>query len=116
MGKAHSLAYAAMPMYFWPPPAMPVRRVIVDATAELAREAALRFGFESSSGDWRPVVDDPSVDVVDIAVPNDLHAEIAIAAARAGKHVMSEKPLARTGDEARGMLEAVERAGVIHMV
>ncbi|HEY3110497.1 MAG TPA: Gfo/Idh/MocA family oxidoreductase [Chloroflexota bacterium] len=116
MGKAHSLAYAAMPMFFWPPPAMPVRKVIVDATEELAREAATRFGFESSSADWRRVVADRSIDLVDIAVPNDLHAEIAIAAAGAGKHVICEKPLARTGDEARGMLEAVERAGVIHMV
>lgn len=116
MGKAHSFAYAAMPMFFWPPAAVPVRRVIADVTEEAAAEAARRFGYETSSGDWRTVIDDPSVHVVDIAVPNHLHAEIAIAAAQAGKHIFCEKPLARTGDEARTMFEAVKRAGVINMV
>src|SRR5690349_1725274 len=116
MGKAHSLAYAAMPMYFWPPPAMPVRRVIADISEEAAAEAARRFGFESSVGDWRSVVEDKSVDVIDIAVPNDMHPQIAIAAAEAGKHIICEKPLARTSAEARAMRDAVAKAGVIHMV
>jgi predicted dehydrogenase len=116
MGKAHSLAYAAMPMFFWPPAAVPVRRVIADVTDDAAAEAARRFGYERSTGDWRKLIDDPNVDVVDIAVPNNLHAEIATAAAQAGKHIFCEKPLARTGDEARTMFEAVKRAGVIHMV
>jgi predicted dehydrogenase len=116
MGKAHSLAYAAMPMFFWPAPAMPVRKLIAEATPELADDAAARFGFESATTDWRRVVDDPSIDVVDIATPNHLHAEIAIAAAQAGKHIICEKPLARTGDEARGMYEAVRDADLVHMV
>ncbi|WP_279581440.1 Gfo/Idh/MocA family oxidoreductase [Fodinicola feengrottensis] len=84
MGKAHSLAYAALPMYFWPPPAMPIRSVIADVNAELAAEAAVRYGYERSTGDWRRVVDDPNIDVIDIATPNDLHAEIAVAAAHRG--------------------------------
>lgn len=116
MGKAHSLAYAAMPMFFWPAPALPVRKTIAEATEELAEEASRRFGFEQYTGDWRRVIEDPDIDVVDIATPNHLHAEIAIAAAAAGKHIISEKPLARTSGEAKAMYEAVVVAGVVHMV
>jgi predicted dehydrogenase len=116
MGKAHSLAYAAMPMFFWPAPALPIRHTIAEATDELAAEAARRFGFERSTSDWRSVVNDPDIHVVDIATPNHLHAEIAIAAAQAGKHIISEKPLARTAEEAKGMYDAVTAAGVVNMV
>jgi predicted dehydrogenase len=116
MAKAHALAYAAMPMFYWPAPAIPVRYAIADVTDELAQDAAARFGFETSTSDWRRIVDDPKVDIVDIAVPNDLHEEIAIAAAQAGKHVLCEKPLARDTDEARRMTEAVQQAGVTNMV
>ncbi len=116
MGKAHSLAYMAMPMFFWPAPAIPVRKSIVDVTDEIAADAALRFGFEKSSSDWRSVVEDPEIHIIDIATPNHLHAEIAIAAAAAGKHIISEKPLARTGEEAKTMYDAVKSAGIVHMV
>ena len=116
MGKAHSLAYAAMPMFFWPAPAIPVRAVIAEATEELAAEGAARFGFASSTGDWRRVIDDPTIDIVDIATPNHLHPEMAIAAAQAGKHIICEKPLARTSAEAKSMLDAVTAAGVVNMV
>jgi levoglucosan dehydrogenase len=116
MGKAHSLAYAAMPMFFWPPPAFPHRRLLAELDPAVAREAATRFGFESSTGDWRSLVESEDVDLVDISVPNDAHAEIAIAAAQAGKHVICEKPLARTVEEARAMDEAVSAAGVVNMV
>ena len=116
MGKAHSLAYAAMPMFFWPAPAMPVRKILAEATGDIAADAAARFGFEKSTSDWRRVVEDPEIDVIDIATPNNLHAEIAIAAAAAGKHILCEKPLARTGDEARTMYEAVKDTDLVHMV
>ncbi len=116
MGKAHSLAYAAMPMFFWPAPAIPYRKIIAEVTEERAAEAALRFGFETHTTDWRRVVDDDTVDVVDIATPNDTHLEIAVAALQAGKHVICEKPLARSAEEARVMYEAAQRAGVVHMV
>jgi predicted dehydrogenase len=116
MGKAHSLAYAALPLFFWPTPAIPVRKTIADVTDDLATEAAERFGFESGTSDWRRIVDDPEIHIVDIATPNDSHAEIAIAAAEAGKHIICEKPLARTAEEARPMYEAVQRAGVVNMV
>ncbi|MGG1313639.1 Gfo/Idh/MocA family protein [Cohnella laeviribosi] len=116
MGKAHSLAYAGMPMFFWPAPAVPFRKTVVDINDELAREAAARYGFESWASDWRKVVEDPSIDIVDIVTPNHTHAEIAIAAAKAGKHIISEKPLARTTEEAKRMLDAASEAGVKHMV
>jgi predicted dehydrogenase len=116
MGKAHSLAYVAMPMFFWPAPAIPVRKTIVDVSDSIAAEAAQRFGFEKSTSDWRSVVEDPEIDIIDIATPNHLHAEIAIAAAAAGKHIISEKPLARSGDEAKTMYDAVKNAGIVHMV
>jgi len=116
MGKAHSLSFAAMPMFFWPAPAMPVRKMIADVTEEAAADAAQRLGFESYTSDWRKVIENPEIDVIDIVTPNDSHAEIAIAAAKAGKHVISEKPLARNAAEAKLMLEAVEAAGVKHMV
>ncbi len=116
MGKAHAMAHAAMPMFFWPAPAIPVRKVVVDLTEEAAAEARNRFGFEDSSTDWRATVTRDDIDVVDIVTPNDSHAEIAIAAAEAGKHIICEKPLARTGLEAKTMLDAVEKSGVIHMV
>ena len=116
MGKAHSLAYVAMPMFFWPAPAIPVRKTIVDVSDSIAAEAAQRFGFEKSTSDWRSVVEDPEIDIIDIATPNHLHAEIAIASAAAGKHIISEKPLARNGDEAKTMYDAVKNAGIVHMV
>lgn len=116
MGKAHAAAYVAMPMFFWPPPAVPLRKVLVDVNDALAEEGARRYGFDESSDDWRKVVTRPDVDIVDIVTPNDSHAEIAIAAAQAGKHIICEKPLARTAEEAHAMLKAVQKAGVVHMV
>ena len=116
MGKAHALAYAAMPMFFWPAPAIPVRHTIADVSDELATDATNRLGFAKGVSDWRRVIDDPEIHIVDIVTPNNSHAEIAIAAAQAGKHIICEKPLARTAAEAKTMLDAVEAAGVIHMV
>lgn len=116
MGKAHAMAYASMPMFFWPAPAVPHRKVVVDVTDDLAEAARQRFGFDEASSDWRAVIARDDIDVIDICTPNNVHAEIAIAAAKAGKHIICEKPLARGGEEAKAMLDAVEAAGVIHMV
>ena len=116
MGKAHALAYAAMPMFFWPAPAIPVRHTVADVSDDLATDAANRLGFGRGVSDWRRVIDDPEIHIVDIVTPNNSHPEIAIAAAQAGKHVICEKPLARTAAEAKTMLDAVEAAGVTHMV
>ena len=116
MGKAHAAAYAAMPMFFWPAPAIPVRKVVVDINEKLAEDARQRFGFEEASSNWREVIARPDIDIIDIVTPNDSHPEIAIAAAKAGKHIICEKPLARTAEESKQMLDAVNASGVIHMV
>lgn len=116
MGKAHSMAYATMPMFFWPAPAIPVRKVVADISEESAKDAAARFGFEKYTSDWKKVIEDPEIDIVDISTPNDSHAEIALAAAEAGKHIFCEKPIARTSEEAKKMLDAVEEAGVKNML
>lgn len=88
----------------------------MDVTDDLAAEAQKRLGYEEGSSNWRAIVERDDIQVIDICTPNDSHAEIAIAAAKAGKHLICEKPLARTGEEAKTMLDAVERARVKHMV
>lgn len=115
MGKAHAMAYAAMPMFFWPVPALPVRKVVVDVTQELADDARDRFGFDEASTDWLSVIQRDDIDVVDICTPNNMHAEMAIAAAKAGKHILCEKPLSNTLEDAERMAAAVRESGVISM-
>ena len=116
MAKAHSIAYAGMPMFFWPAPGIPVKKVIADLTEESAKDAALRLGFERSTSKWQELIEDSSIDIVDICTPNDSHMEIAVAAANAGKHVFCEKPIARNAEEAKVMMDAVKKAGVKHML
>ncbi|SHE59839.1 Gfo/Idh/MocA family protein [Alkalibacter saccharofermentans] len=116
MAKAHSIAYAAMPMFFWPAPGIPVKKIICDLTEEGAKDAAARFGFENYTTKWQEIINDPDIDIIDIATPNDSHAEIAIAAAEAGKHIFCEKPIARTKLEAEAMLKAAKLSGVVNML
>lgn len=116
MSKAHSIAYSGMPIFFHPAPAMPVKMTLVDANPQAAKEGVERFGFQKYSTDWRDIVNDPDIHVVDICTPNNAHAEIAIAAARAGKHILCEKPLALTSEEAKAMYFAAKEAGVTTMV
>ncbi len=116
MAKAHSLAYATMPMFFWPAPGIPVRHKIADLTEATAKEAAARLGFKSHAARWQDLIDDPEIDVIDIVTPNNSHAEIAIAAAKAGKHIFCEKPIARNVPEAKAMLDAVKAANVRNML
>ncbi|TWI53268.1 Gfo/Idh/MocA family protein [Halalkalibacter nanhaiisediminis] len=116
MAKAHSLAYAGMPMYFWPAPALTHRKMVADVTDALAKDAAARLGYDEYTSNWMDIINNPEIDIVDIVTPNNSHAEIAIAAAKAGKHIISEKPLARNAQEAKTMLDAVKEAGVKHMV
>ena len=78
--------------------------------------ARAQLGWQNASTDWREVVESPLIEVVDIKTPNDSHAEIAIAAARAGKHVLCEKPLALNVKQAEAMLAAVQKAKIVHMV
>lgn len=116
MGKAHSNAWRQVNRFF---PELPAR-VELDTicgrnSAEVlrAREA---FGWQRAESDWRNVVADPRIDIIDVTTPNDTHAEIAIAAAKAGKAVLCEKPLARTLAEAKQMVAAVKKAGVVNMI
>ena len=103
MCKAHSLAYAGMPMCFWPAPALPHRKIIADITQERADAAAAQYGFDKGTDNWKDIINDPSIDIVDICTPNNVHAEIAVAAANAGKHILCEKPISRTVEEAKQM-------------
>ena len=116
MGKAHTNAFKTIPYMMYPPVAIPRLVGIAGRNAEAVNAAAQRYGYEKAYTDWRDMLANDDIDVFDNGGPNDAHAEPCIAAARAGKHVFCEKPLARTAEEARSMLEAVESAGVKHMV
>lgn len=94
----------------------PVFEIVADVNEEAAKQAQLRFGYKKITKDWHDVVNDPEVDLVIIATPNFTHAEIAIAAAKAGKHILCEKPMANELSEGKAMVEAVKEAGVKSLV
>ncbi|MFN4292984.1 MAG: Gfo/Idh/MocA family protein [Thermoflexales bacterium] len=116
MGKAHSNALKKLPYMMYPPVAIPRLVAIAGRNKEAVREAAKRYGYEKAYTDWRRLIDDPDVQVFDNGGPNNVHAEPNIAAAKAGKHVISEKPLGRNAEECWEMWQAVKKAGVKHMV
>lgn len=116
MGKAHSNAFKKMPYMMYPPPAIPRLVAIAGRNEAAVSEAARRYGYEKYYLDWHQLVADPDVQLFDNGGPNNLHAEPCIAAAQAGKHIFCEKPLGRTAAESKTMLEAVQKAGVKHMV
>ena len=116
MGKAHTNAYKKLPYMIYPPPAVPRLVAIAGRSEDAVQEAAKRYGYESSYTDWKKMLKNDRVQLFDNGGPNDAHADPCITAAKAGKHILCEKPLARTAKEAAKMLEAVEKAGVVHMV
>jgi len=116
MGKAHSNAFKKIPYMMYPPPAIPKLAAICGRNEEATRAAAIRFGYDRYYTDWREMLADDTVQLFDNGGPNDAHAEPCIAAAQAGKHILCEKPLARTAEESKMMLDAVQKAGVKHMV
>ena len=116
MGKAHAMCYRAQPLAFGGKPAIPVLEVLADVNDEMASRAAQEFGFRRHTGDWREIIDDQTIDIVDINTPNNLHFDMAMAAIAAGKHVYCEKPLANDAKEAFAMAAAAEKAGVTTMV
>jgi predicted dehydrogenase len=111
MGKTHALGFAAAPRVFDLPYDV-VLHSVADRTDDLAAAAARSLGFANSSGDWKRLVADPEIDLIDITTPNALHKEIALAAIAAGKHVYCEKPLAPRAGDAREMADAAEAAGI----
>ena len=118
MGAAHSQAWRTAP-HFFDLPMRPELRVLCGRDADRVAEAAERLGWESTETDWTRLLVRDDVDLVDICTPGDTHAEIAVAALEAGKHVLCEKPLANSVEEARAMADAAERAaaqGVMAMV
>ncbi len=115
MGKAHSFGIDAAP-FFFKNGVQPVKKVICGRNEHLVKQAAEEFGWEEYETDWEKVVRRDDIDVIDVATPTNLHKEIAIAAVKAGKHVFCEKPMSMSAQESREMLEAAEKAGVVHML
>src|SRR5256714_10389196 len=115
MGKAHSNAFKKMSYVAWPRPAAPDLTGPAGRNEEPAAEAAGRYGWEYATTDWRDLVADDRIGLFDNGGPNSLHAEPTIAAAKAGKHVVCEKPLGRSADESYEIWKAVAATGVRHM-
>ncbi|MCW3975531.1 MAG: Gfo/Idh/MocA family oxidoreductase [Candidatus Bathyarchaeota archaeon] len=116
MGKAHSNAFKKISYMFCPPPAIPKLVAICGRNELKVAEAAKRYGYSKYYTEWRKLVNDPEVELFDNGAPNNLHAEPCIEAAENGKHILCEKPLARTAEEAKPMVESVRKARVKHMV
>jgi predicted dehydrogenase len=95
---------------------LPVFEMVADLNEEAAKAAATRFGYKNVTTDWHDVINNPEVELVIIATPNFTHAEIAIAAANAGKHILCEKPMANHLADGKAMVEAVEKNGVKSLV
>jgi predicted dehydrogenase len=116
MGKVHSNAYLKIPVTYQNPAAYPRLVAMCGRHENGVRDSARRFGYTRVCTDWKELIDDPDVQVVDNCTPDDMHTAPCIAAARAEKHVICEKPLAMTVQDARDMLDAVMASGVKHML
>jgi predicted dehydrogenase len=116
MGRAHSNGYNRVPNFFPGLEYRPVLKACCSRSKDKASAFADQWGYESFETDWKNVITRSDIDAIDICAPNDMHAEIAIKAAAAGKMVLTEKPLARSLSEAQQMTDAVEKAGVKNTV
>lgn len=115
MGRAHSNAYANV-NHFFDLEYRPVLKAVCARDESKAKEFAAKWGYESVETDWRKLLERKDIDAVDICTPNNLHKEISIAAAQAGKAILCEKPLAMNTAEGEEMVAAVEKAGVPNIV
>jgi predicted dehydrogenase len=115
MGRAHSNAYAKVGNFFDSEYEL-VRQAVCARDEEKVKAFAARWGYQSTETDWKKLIERDDIDLIDIAVPNNLHAEMAIAAAKAGKMILCEKPLAMNPKEAEKMVAAIAKAGVPNMV
>jgi predicted dehydrogenase len=116
MGRTHSNGYKRIGDFFPELEYRPVLKAVCSRNEEKVKAFAEQWGYESVETDWKKIIERDDIDAVDICTPNDTHAEIAIAAAAAGKMILCEKPLARTLDEAKTMVDAIEKAGVQNTV
>lgn len=116
MGRAHSNAFKRVNDFFLDLQFRPVLKTVVARNREQVESFASTWGYERAETDWRRVIEDPEIDLIDIASPNDTHKEIAIAAVQNGKMIACEKPLAMNVAEAEEMAQAVRKAGVANMV
>ncbi len=114
MGIAHSNAYRNAAMWANVPAKITLKCLCAKDRIENLQEFAARYGWEEVETDWRKVVTRDDIDLISIAAPNSLHREIAVEAAKNGKHILCEKPLANNLAEAKEMLDAVSKAGVKH--
>src|SRR5918998_2793467 len=115
MGRTHSNAYRQVAHFFDVDP-VPRLRALCGRDATAVREAAAKLGWESYETDYHALVARDDIGLVDVATPGDSHRDVVLAALAAGKHVLCEKPLANSLDEAREMVAAAKRAGVVNMV
>ena len=111
MGRTHSNAFSKVNNFF-DLPYQPVLKAICARDLGNAQAFAKKWGYESVETDWRKLIAREDIDLIDIATPNNSHAEIAIAAAKAGKMILCEKPLSMDGKEGQKMVKAIEQAGV----
>jgi predicted dehydrogenase len=115
MGRTHSNASRKVNNFF-DLEYQPVLKAVCDLDEARAAAFAAKWGYESYETDWRKLIARKDIDLVDITLPNNMHLEVAIAAAKAGKMILCEKPLARNGQEGLKMVQAIEKAGVPNMV
>ena len=113
MGKAHSNAWKNVSSFF-DLDVKPVMKVACDLNENVAKEFAKTWGWEQTETDWEKVVARGDIDIIDIAVPPAIHRDIAVAAAKAGKHIFCEKPIALNSAQAQEMYDAANQAGVVH--
>jgi len=116
MGRTHSNGYRRVSNFFPDLQYQPVLKAVCSRSEDKVKAFAKQWGYESYETDWKALIARDDIDAVDICTPNDTHAEIAIAAAEAGKMILCEKPLARTLKESQRMVDAVEKAGVANTV
>jgi predicted dehydrogenase len=116
MGRTHSNGYKRVPNFFPELEYTPVLKAVCFRNEAKLKAFAEQWGYETTETDWRKMVERKDIDAIDICTPNDTHTEIAIAAAKAGKMILCEKPLARNMEESRAMVDAIEAAGVQNTV
>jgi predicted dehydrogenase len=116
IGRVHAHAYRLIPLVFWPPTARARLVRVCGRDKARAEAAAARFGFAAAGERWEELVDDPAVELLDNCAPNAFHREPCLAALRAGKHVLCEKPLGRSAAEARELRDAAAASGAVAMV